>query len=158
MQVTEGTLGRVLALRLEDGEEIVECVESAARDHGVSQGIVWLVGAARDGKMVVGPKRLEIPPKRWMMSFDDGRELVAVGTLFPSDGEATLHLHGALGRSDSTLTGCIQRGSRAFLIVEAFIIEVVGIGGRRELDPSGALRLLRLGDGHKSGGQHTSEQ
>ena len=144
MQVTEGSLGRVLVVRLEDGEDIMESVVQAARDRRVQTAVVWLIGAAKDGELVVGPRKTEIPPERWRMRFDEGRELVATGTIFLSDGEPSLHLHAATGRGDTSLTGCVQSGTKAFLIAEAVIIEVLGVDASREPDPSGAFRLLEV--------------
>jgi len=144
MKVSQGSLGKVLIVRLDEGEDIPACITEAAKTHEVCSAIVWLIGAARDGELVVGPRKTEIPPERWSMAFDDGRELVGVGTLFPCDGEPSLHLHAATGRGDTTLTGCIQPGTKAFLIVEAVIVEIVGTGACRRPDPSGKFKLLDL--------------
>lgn len=144
MKVTEGTLGRVLVLRLEDGDDIVASITEAARTHGVRSGVVWLLGAARRGEFVVGPRKTEIPPERWAMGFDEGRELAGVGTIFPSQGEPSVHVHAAAGRGDTSLTGCIQPGTETFLIVEAVIVEILGTGAQRKADPSGRFHLLDL--------------
>lgn len=145
MQVSEGTLGRVLVVRLDHGEDIVESVVSAARQRRVSRAVVWLIGAAGKGRLVVGPKKTELPPERWPVDFGEGRELVGTGTLFPSDGEPYLHIHAATGRGESTLTGCVQKGTAAFLVVEAIIVEILGTEASRKPDPSGEFRLLDAG-------------
>ena len=144
MKVSEGRLGRVLVVRLEDGEDITRSIEQAAREHRVRSAVVWLLGAARDGELVVGPRKTEIPPERWAMGFDEGRELAGVGTIFPRDGQPSLHLHAATGRGDTTLTGCILPGTQTFLIVEAVIVEVLRTGAARKPDASGRFHLLDL--------------
>ena len=145
MQVTEGSFGRVLVVRLEHGEDILDCVTRAARERGVEQAVVWLLGATAEGELVVGPRKTELPPESWLMGFDEGRELVALGTIFPGDGEPVLHLHAVAGRGESTLAGCLQPGSKTFLVIEAIIAELVGVNAQRTPDPSGRFRLLDLG-------------
>lgn len=150
MNVSGGSLGKVLVARLDDGEDIVACITQAAQMHGVRSAVVWLLGAARDGELVVGPRKTELPPERWAMGFSEGREVVGVGTLFPCEGEPSLHLHAATGRGDGTLTGCIQAGTRAFLVIEAVIVEVLGTGACRKPDPSGQFNLLDVPGGDRA--------
>jgi len=145
MQVSQGSFGRVLVVRLEHGDAIVPCILDAAGQHGVRHAVVWLLGAAGQGALVVGPRKTEIPPERWMMDFHEGRELVAVGTLFPADGRPSLHLHAATGRGESTLTGCVQPQTQSFLVVEAVIAEILGVPAERRPDASGRFKLLELG-------------
>jgi predicted DNA-binding protein with PD1-like motif len=147
MKVSQGALGRVLVVRLDDGEDIIESVVQAAQAHGVRAAVVWALGAARRGEMVVGPRRTEIPPERWTTAFDEGREMVALGTLFPCEGRPSLHLHAATGRGQTTLTGCLQRGAQAFLIVEAVIVEILDCPACRKPDASGRFNLLDLPGG-----------
>ena len=57
MQYTEGTIGRVFILRLDDGEVLNDTIEAFARDHDVHQALVTYLGGSADGsKVVVGPE------------------------------------------------------------------------------------------------------
>lgn len=145
MQVSQGSFGRVLIARLEHGDPVVPSVIAAAQQHNVRHAVVWLLGAASHGALVVGPRKTEIPPERWPIEFSEGRELLATGTLFPSEGQPSLHLHAATGRGESTLTGCVQPQTQSFLVVEAVIAEILGIPAERRPDPSGRFKLLELG-------------
>jgi predicted DNA-binding protein with PD1-like motif len=57
MQYTEGTIGRVFILRLEDGEVLNDTIEAFARDHDVDRALVAYLGGSADGsRVVVGPE------------------------------------------------------------------------------------------------------
>ncbi len=144
MQVSQGSFGRVLIARLEHGDAVVPSIIQAAQQHNVRHAVVWLLGAASQGALVVGPRKTEIPPERWLVDFSEGRELVATGTLFPAGGQPSLHLHAATGRGETTLTGCVQPQTQSFLVVEVVIAEILGISAERRPDPSGRFKLLEL--------------
>jgi predicted DNA-binding protein with PD1-like motif len=57
MRASEGELGRVFILRLEDGDRLPDCLEAFAAKKGVSAGHVILVGGIGSGEVVVGPRR-----------------------------------------------------------------------------------------------------
>ena len=66
-----------------------------------------------------------------------------MGTLFPNAaGQMKLHMHAALGRGDQTVTGCVRLGTDVWKVVEVVIIEIVGSGLSRKLDPSLGIELL----------------
>ena len=63
MKVSEGRIGRVFVIRLEDGDVVPECIEKFAEEKGISVGQVVLVGGIGSGEVVVGPRRSdEMPP------------------------------------------------------------------------------------------------
>ena len=47
MKASEGELGRVFILRLEDGDRLPDCLEAFAAEKGVAAGHVILVGGHR---------------------------------------------------------------------------------------------------------------
>ncbi|UCC67262.1 MAG: hypothetical protein JSV79_08995, partial [Armatimonadota bacterium] len=75
---------------------------------------------------------------------DDARELVGVGTVFPSDGKPTLHFHAGIGREDTALVGCPRAGMSVYLVLEVIIIELVGVQADRALDEESGLNLLKI--------------
>jgi predicted DNA-binding protein with PD1-like motif len=64
MKATEGKIGRVFVIRLEDGDVIPECIERFAKKNKVTMGHVILVGGIGGGQVVVGPRRSEQMPPR----------------------------------------------------------------------------------------------
>ena len=63
MKATEGKMGRVFVVRLEDGDILPECLEELAREKSIRQGQVILVGGISRGEVVAGPRHSdEMPP------------------------------------------------------------------------------------------------
>ncbi len=57
MQYSEGRLGRIFILRLEDGERLNDTIEDFARERQLSHGLAFFLGGSGDGsKVVVGPE------------------------------------------------------------------------------------------------------
>ncbi len=153
MQIGEGTVGRVFVLRLEDGERLPDAVEAVARRRRIGAALVLLVGGARNGRLVTGPKRTVPVPDVWTRAFAAGHEMLGVGTLFRGETGPQLHLHAALGRRGRTLAGCIRLGIRAYLIAEIVILEIRGLRAARVRDPRSGFHLLdvRRGRAGQSG-------
>ena len=106
---------------------------------------MWLLGALSRGRMVTGPETLELPPTPHWIEFDDGREVVAFGTIFRLESEPKVHLHGSFGRGDHALTGCLRAESETYLIAEGVVLEIADADAKRVRDPASGLALLRLG-------------
>ena len=154
MDYVQGSIGRVFAARLRDGEEPYAAIEELASLERISSGVVVLLGGARSARIVTGPKDPSGPVDPVLREFEDAREMVGVGTIHPSQEGPKLHLHAAFGRGDQSLVGCPRYGLTTYLVLEAFIIEVNGLNASRELDPESGLKLLKflaprvIGPGH----------
>jgi predicted DNA-binding protein with PD1-like motif len=147
MKACEGRLGRVFVIRLEDGDVIPECIERFAQEKGVSAGHVILVGGIGEGQVVVGPRRSdERPPEPMLLPVDGAHEVAGVGVLAPDEkGRPVLHIHAALGRSGSTMTGCLRPGVTAWLVAEAILYEIVDADVTRVRDSKSGFLLLEPG-------------
>ena len=123
MKYCEGKIGRIFVLRLEDGDIVPECIEKFANEKDISVGQVILVGGVGQGNVVVGPRKSEqMPPDPMLIPIDGAHEVLAVGVIAPKeDGNSILHIHGALGRSGATITGCLRPGVETWLVIEAII-------------------------------------
>ena len=147
MKVSEGRIGRVFVIRLEDGDVVPECIERFAHEQGVSVAQVILLGGIGGGQVVVGPRHSDqMPPEPMLLPVDGAHEVVGVGVLAPTeDGRPVLHIHGALGRSGATLTGCLRPGVTTWLVGEAILYEIVGATATRTKDPTSGFTLLEPG-------------
>ena len=144
MKASEGRVGRVFVIRLENGDVIPGCIERFAAEKGVSVGHVILLGGIGSGEVVVGPRdSAAMPPDPMFLPVDGAHEVAAVGVLAPGDdGKPALHIHGALGRSGATLTGCLRRGVTARFVVEAVLSEILGTNAARLKDKATGFSLL----------------
>jgi predicted DNA-binding protein with PD1-like motif len=147
MKATQGRLGRVFVIRLEDGDKVPDCIERFAEDNGVSVGHVILVGGIGDGEVVVGPRRSEErPPEPMLLPLDGAHEVAGVGVLAPGeDGRPVLHIHAALGRSGKTTTGCLRPGVGTWLVAEAILYEILDTQVARVMDGESGFQLLEPG-------------
>ena len=148
MKASEGRVGRVFVIRLEDGDVVPECIERFAEEKGISVGHVILVGGIGGGEVVVGPRDSEeIPPQPMLLPVDGAHEVVGVGVIAPDeDGKPVLHIHAALGRSGQTLTGCLRPGVTTWLVGEVILYEIVGADVARVRDKESGFELLEVED------------
>ena len=145
MKAAAGKTGRIFVLRLEDGDIIPGCIENFARENDVKSGKVILVGGVGGGEVVVGPRESDkMPPSPMTVPVDGAHEVAAVGLLAPDEkGNPVLHIHGAMGRSGQTLTGCMRPGVKTWLVGEAVMIELLDIKAVRRHDSQRGFTLLQ---------------
>ena len=145
MKSSEGRIGRVFVIRLDDGNVIPECIERFAAARGVSTGYALMVGGVGSGEVVVGPRdSAAMPPDPMALPLDGAHEVSGVGILAPgADGKPALHMHAALGRAGRTMTGCLRKGVKTWLLGEAILVEVTGAEVRRVKTRSRDSRCCR---------------
>jgi len=146
MKASEGRIGRVFVIRLEDGDVVPDCIERFAEEKGISVGHAILVGGIGSGEVVVGPRDSEErPPQPMLLPVDGVHEVVGVGIIAPGeDGKPVLHIHAALGRSGQTLTGCLRPGVKTWLVGEAIIYEITGVKAARLPDKESGFDLMEV--------------
>jgi predicted DNA-binding protein with PD1-like motif len=146
LKASEGKIGRVFVLRLEDGDMVPECIERFAAEKGIKVGHVILIGGIGGGQMVTGPRKSdEMPPDPILLPVDGAHEVVGVGILAPDkDGKPVLHIHASLGRAGRTLTGCLRPGVKTWLVGEAIIYEITGTKANRLPDKKSGFDLMEI--------------
>jgi predicted DNA-binding protein with PD1-like motif len=144
MKYQTGNVGRAVVARFEDGEDIVESIIGIAKVENIRSAVFHLLGGVRQGRVVVGPEVDEMPPKPVWKEISESHELLGTGTIFWQADEPKVHFHGAFGKKDMVKVGCLRGKSETFLVLEAVIIELVGINAKREFDQASGLVLLKL--------------
>ncbi len=144
MIASEGRLGRVFVLRLEDGDRVPDCIEAFAAERGVEGGLCFLLGGVGEGTLVVGPMNPQSRPiEPLLKSIEIAHEILAVGTLFrDEEGAPKLHMHAAMGRGGYTAMGCLRQGVDIWSIAEVILLEVTGTDMLRKLDPTFGFAIL----------------
>lgn len=147
MRFTQGSVGRIFILRLEDGDVLNDTLEAFARDHGLMHALAFYLGGAAPGStIVVGPDAdrddAVIPLFHTLAA---AHETLAVGTLLPNEaGEPVLHMHAACGREGAATVGCTRAGLQAWLVGEVVLLELAGADAGRKMDPASGFELLEL--------------
>jgi predicted DNA-binding protein with PD1-like motif len=144
MSSTEGNIGRVFVIRLDDGDQIPACIEKFALEKGLKHGQVIMLGGIDQGQIVTGPRYSEVmPPEPMLIPVDGAHDVLGVGVLAPGEnGKPVLHMHAALGRSGQTLTGCLAAGVQTWLVGEVILFEICGVSATRMHDPISGFALL----------------
>ena len=146
MEYGVGQVGRVVAARLFEGEDVYESVERIARQENIRCAAVLITGGFRKADVVVGPKQEKPTIEADFRTFTGPGEALGVGTLYWDDSAPKLHIHAAMGKGGNNIVGCPRGGAKTFLILEVTIIEIVGIDAARRLDPQTGWNLLRVGN------------
>jgi predicted DNA-binding protein with PD1-like motif len=145
MQYTEGQLGRVFVVRIDNGEDMLISLHKFIDDKDIQTGSILFLGALMNGRMVTGPEEPVIPPVPHFVMFEGGWEVFGIGTIYPGEGGPHIHYHASVGRSGHALTGCIREKAITYLIIEAVILEFTGLSARREFDKKTQVHLPVLG-------------
>jgi hypothetical protein len=141
MQYSEGQLGRVFVLRIDEGEDFLAALQEFVRKKEIKAGSVFFLGALHEGRMVTGPEEPVIPPEPHFILFEGGWEVFGMGTIFPGDEGPMVHYHASVGRAGHALTGCLRERALTYLLIEAVVIEFTGLAVRREYDEKTRLHL-----------------
>jgi uncharacterized protein len=154
MKASEGTIGRIFVIRLDDGDPVPACIEKFALEKGLKHAQAIMVGGIADGQVVTGPRYTDVmPPDPVLIPVEGGHEVVGVGFLAPgTDGKPVLHMHAALGRSGRTLTGCLRPGVSTWLVGEVILLEICGVQATRVLDKVSGFSLLQVTQEAATGG------
>ena len=152
MHYTEGKMGRVFVLRLEDGERLNDTLEAFAREQNLPHALAFFLGGSATGsKVVVGPDADSVDAVVPLIHMLQGsQEVLAVGTLIPDEaGQPVLHMHAAAGREGRATVGCTRAGVDVWLVGEVVLLEMVGADARRRKDPETGFQLLTAGPKNK---------
>ena len=150
MKAVEGRIGRVFVLRLEHDDLLPRCIEEFACRNGIRLAQVLFHGGIYRGDLVSGPVETDDPkPVPMVIPISAAHESSAIGFLAPSeDGNPILHMHGNLGRSGTSVSGCFQRGVNIWLVGEVVICEIISNSPvERTTDAASGLKLLSIPDG-----------
>lgn len=144
MKYQTGKTGRVIIVKFDDKEDILKGLKEISNKEEIKNAVFYLIGGLRKGKVVVGPEKEELPPKPVWNDIEESHEMIGIGTIFCQNNEPKIHLHCAFGKRDKIIIGCLREFSETFLIIEAIIIEILGVNAKREYDDLSGLTLLKL--------------
>ncbi|ACV63817.1 conserved hypothetical protein [Desulfofarcimen acetoxidans DSM 771] len=145
MKYQKGNIGRVFAVKMEHGDDLLEELKKLAVRENIESAGMYMIGALKSAALVTGPRALTVPPEVEWVSFADGREIVGLGTIFHDGNEPVVHLHSVFGKGESALAGCVRKDTEVYLVVEIIIMEFTGINAMRGIDPALGMKVMMLG-------------
>ena len=118
----ELTPARIIAVKLDKGEEVIASLVSACVKHKIASGIITGIGALSEAEVIAGTSTEQLKPL--LKKFTGPIEIAsAVGNVSLKEGKPYVHLHAALGLSDhSCIAGHLVSG-KISLVGEFFIQE-----------------------------------
>jgi len=127
MEYRAGKAGRVFYARLDDGDDLHEGIKELVVREDVRCAWFHIFGGLRSAGVVIGPREPVMPPDPVWKEVEDAREIIGTGTVFWDKDTPLIHLHAAMGHHGDTLTGCVRRNSRVYLVIELMLVEVTEI-------------------------------
>jgi predicted DNA-binding protein with PD1-like motif len=144
MKYTKGSVGRVFLIKFSDDDVLLDELDKLARKEKIKSATLVFIGALKKGDLVTGPKKPIIPPEPNWVGFKDAWEVMGIGTIYTNSKGPQIHLHASMGKKLKTLTGCVRKKSKVFLVIEAVIFELKGVRATKEIDPRTGLSLLKI--------------
>ncbi|MDI6730572.1 MAG: DNA-binding protein [Candidatus Altarchaeum sp.] len=123
MKYTSANLKRILIVEFEHGDDLIERLIALVKKENILGGVILLLGAMKQAAIIVGPEKISILPVPIWKNFDDGREILGVGTIFWKENEPKIHIHAGFGRKDDVLLGCVRKDTKVYLVVECVLFE-----------------------------------
>jgi predicted DNA-binding protein with PD1-like motif len=131
MEYRKGTVGRVFSVRFDEGDLFLEEFIELIKKENIRQGWFHILGGLREADVVTGPKEPTMPPDPVWREVRGAREVMGTGSIFWDDNEPKIHLHAAMGHHGDTLTACVRKGTKVYLVLEVMIIEMEGFDAGR---------------------------
>lgn len=144
MQYTKGKIKQVFLVKFENEDILTKELEKLVRKERIRCAVFVFLGALKKGNLVTGPKKAVIPPEPNWVAFKDGWEVLGLGTVFSNKSGPQIHIHSAMGKKNKTLTGCVRKDSKVFIVIEAVIFELEGIRAEKDIDPQTGLNMLKI--------------
>lgn len=127
MEYQAGTMGRVFYVRFDDGEDLHDGIRALVAKEKVRCAWFHVFGGLRRAGVVVGPREPVMPPDPVWQDVEDTREVLGTGSVFWDNDKPLIHLHAAMGHHGETLTGCVRKNSKVYLVIEMMLVEVQGV-------------------------------
>jgi len=142
MEYRKGTIGRVFSLRFDEGDLFLEELTGLIKKENIRCGWFHILGGMRQADVVTGPKAPTMPPEPVWCEVRGAREVLGTGSVFWDDNEPRIHLHAAMGHHGDTLTACVRKGTKVYLVLEVMLFELNGIDAIRPWYEKGGFYRL----------------
>ncbi len=141
MEMAQGKLGRVVALRLRPGTDVLLGLEEACKRAGINNGVSLSAIGSLDGVQFCNP--VELPEKKAGYGYGETLHLTgpieltsASGIICHDDaGNTNLHVHISLSdRHGNAHGGHLVEGTKVLLTVDVILAEIEGLVMGRKFD------------------------
>ncbi len=127
MEYRIGSIGRVLTIRFDNDDDFLEGLKEIVLKEKIKNGWFQILGAVKNADVVIGPEKPVMPPTPIWTKVDQASEAIGTGSIYMDGDEPLIHLHAALGDHGETLTCCIRKNTKVYLILEVMLFEILGV-------------------------------
>lgn len=146
MDYAIGSTGRVFAVRFDHEDDFLGGLTELALKENIRCAWFNVIGGILEADVVTGPKAPVMPPEPVWHEMREAREVLGTGSLFRDEtGEPKIHLHTALGHHGHTLTACMRKGTKTYLVLEVYLVEIAGIDASRPWYAAGGFNRVEFG-------------
>ncbi|MEW6519223.1 MAG: PPC domain-containing DNA-binding protein [Thermodesulfobacteriota bacterium] len=146
MDYRTGSVARVFAIRFDDGDDFLGGLTELIKKENIRNGWFHVIGGLRQADVVTGPREPVMPPEPVWRQLRDARETLGSGSIYRDENdEPRIHLHAALGHHGDTITGCVRKGSRTYLLLEVILFEIAGFAASRPWSADKGFNIVTFG-------------
>ncbi len=142
MEYSTGSIERVLMIRFDDGDDVLEGLKEIVIKEQIQSCWFQILGGIRHTKAVTGPEKPVMPPTPVWCEVDGAREALGTGSIHFDGDKPMIHLHSALGHHGETMTACIREHTKVYLILEVMLFELKGLDASRPWFEKGGFNQL----------------
>ncbi len=142
MDYSTGNIGRVVTIRFDEGDDFLDGLIKVIRKENIRCSWFHALGGLREAGVVTGPVEAVMPPTPVWEEVSGARETIGTGSIFWDDDEPKIHLHAALGHHGETLTACVRKGTKVYLVLEVIIFEITDMAASRPWYEKGGFNRL----------------
>lgn len=142
MEYKTGSIGRVLMIRFDDGDDVLEGLKEIVIKEQIKSCWFQILGGIRQTKAVTGPEKPVMPPTPVWCEVDGAREALGTGSIHFEEDQPRIHLHASLGHHGETLTACIRENTKVYLILEVMLFELNNLDASRPWFEKGGFNRL----------------
>ena len=146
MEYRTGSIKRIFTVRFDEGDDFLDGLRQLIIKENIRCAWFHVLGGLREAGVVTGPKEPVMPPEPVWAQIDGARETLGSGSIFWDETEPRIHLHAALGHHGETLTACVRKGTKVYLVLEVLILELDGIDAPRPWFAQGGFNRLTFAD------------
>lgn len=149
MKYAAGNIEKVHVLRIQPGEDVLNCIQAYCNQHHILNGVILSGIGSLDGCTFFDPQ--EIPGKPGCYGYVTAIdlptpiELVGLNGIICAEpsGSAAPHIHACFADKDGNeYGGHLKEGNHVLVTVELVIGELSGVKMSRKVDPEKAVPVL----------------
>jgi predicted DNA-binding protein with PD1-like motif len=136
-----GRITETIALRLDQGEDVLASIEKAAKQNDLHTGVVVSGIGTLDRARLHHITHTGYPPKDEFVEYEGPIELLTIDGIIA---EYKPHLHTCISIKDKTYMGHLEPGCRVLYLAEIAIARVEGLRLCRRPHPDTGVNQLRV--------------